>query len=251
MTTRCLRLAQITDTHLSASPEGRVHDIVTDKSARAVLDAIAEFEPDALVATGDLADDGAPEAYRRLDHYLRGFSVPVYVLPGNHDDARRLATAPGVRYRMTRRAELGRWRLHFLNSAIPGRPEGDLGATEIERLEAALDHRPSLVFVHHHPMPIDSPWIDAMGLIDGPELVRRLADHSNVAAVCCGHVHQAVTGWSHGVRWLTTPSTCSQAVPFRDTFIDDERPPGFRWFRLYDNGGWETGVTRIGSSAGR
>ncbi|MEM9303837.1 MAG: phosphodiesterase, partial [Pseudomonadota bacterium] len=92
---------------------------------------------------------------------------------------------------------------------------------------------------------------DAMGLEDGAALMNLLEARAAPTVVACGHVHQAITGWGGGVRWLTTPSTCSQARPFADRFVDDDLGPGFRWFELRDDGRWESGVERLPAPAPR
>ncbi|HBJ68594.1 MAG TPA: phosphodiesterase, partial [Alcaligenes faecalis] len=48
-------------------------------------------KPDALVLTGDLTDFGRPQEYAHLRRLLAPLgSIPVYLLPGNHDDRQQL-----------------------------------------------------------------------------------------------------------------------------------------------------------------
>ncbi len=63
-----LTIVQLTDTHITAGGK-LVHDAVdTLDSLRRTLDRIVGSgrRVDALVLSGDLTDNGAPEAYRRL-----------------------------------------------------------------------------------------------------------------------------------------------------------------------------------------
>src|SRR5438874_2027771 len=92
-------IAQITDTHIK--PEGVLAYERVDTAgflARAV-DHILHLDPrpDVVLATGDLVDGGTAEEYQRLRRLLAPLPMPVYVIPGNHDDRevmRRECTDP-------------------------------------------------------------------------------------------------------------------------------------------------------------
>ena len=62
--------------------------------ARAVA-AVNELvpRPDLAVLTGDLVDHGAPEEYEHLRALLASLSMPVFVIPGNHDARASLRAA--------------------------------------------------------------------------------------------------------------------------------------------------------------
>jgi 3',5'-cyclic AMP phosphodiesterase CpdA len=81
-------IAQISDTYIK--PEGRLAYRKVDTAqylARAVEHVLAMMpQPDAVLATGDLVDAGQPDEYRRLHRLLAPLPMPVYLIPGNHDD---------------------------------------------------------------------------------------------------------------------------------------------------------------------
>lgn len=243
-------LAQITDCHLLAEGGTLLHGRDPDESLARVLEQVAGLGPDLVVASGDLTEEGAVSAYQRLRGQLAGLGTPVACMPGNHDDPEAMRAhlvTDGVD--MPGSVSLDGWSLFLLDSTVPGRPEGRLGAQRLAALDWQLHEargRPKLVFVHHQPVDTESPWIDGMGLTDGPQLLERLAADGEVAAVGFGHIHHAFSKVRDGIQLLGTPATSFQARPRHARFeLDEENGPGFRWFRLYPDGLIDTGVNRI------
>jgi len=245
-----VKIAQITDSHLLDGPTAKLHGVLPDETLSRILDQVAAFGPDHVIASGDLAESADPPAYRRLREMLLGSGLRVSCMPGNHDDPARLVDQLNVgRLDTVEGVTLGNWRLLLLDSTVPGRPGGMLGAARLAALEWQLhahSGRHKLVFVHHQPLPTGSPWIDAMGLEDGPALLERLQDDGHVPAVAFGHIHHAFTGRADGIQLLGCPATSYQATPRRREFeLDTSNGPGFRWFELHSDGLLDTGVTRI------
>ena len=55
-------------------------------------------KPDLVIATGDLTDCGLVEEYEVLRDILKSLSMPVYLVPGNHDAARAFARVRRTAY---------------------------------------------------------------------------------------------------------------------------------------------------------
>jgi Icc protein len=89
---------------------------------------------------------------------------------------------------------------------------------------------------------MNSAWLDEVGLRDADEFLAVLDRHDNVRGVLWGHVHQVSDRQRNGVRMLSTPATCAQFLPNAEVFALDDKPPGFRWLRLYPDGTLETEV---------
>lgn len=251
-----INLIQLTDTHLDAEPGMRYEGLDTLASLRSVVRAVLERPepPDAVLLTGDLVDRPTPAAYRLLREVLAPLPGPLYCLPGNHDDpglmARELLDA---RFRGEPLVELGPWRLLLLDSHQPGSPAGALGESGLARLGTTLgqlDGAPSLIAVHHPPVSLESPWLDSMALAEGPEVLRMAAATPAVRALVFGHVHQVFESRFEGLSILGTPSTGVQFLPRSASFAVDARPPGYRWFRLWPDGQWTSGVEWV-PAAGR
>lgn len=234
----------------------------TEDSFNDVLDAaLAERRPDAVVLTGDLTQDGSPDAYIRLARRLRALGCPCLCLPGNHDHAVRMAAAlapfpwmrSGTLDLAPRRSELspGAWRLVAVDTSTLDGDHGVLSATKLQRLDAALRAAPgrrTLVALHHPPVSVGAAWLDAIGLHDAEAFWRVVDRHPHVEAVLFGHIHQALEAErlspsGHAVRVLATPATCFQFSPGTADFALDDRPPAYRW--LYLDGPVRTELRRV------
>ena len=243
-----LKVLQLTDSHLYADPSRCLLGINTLETFDQVL-AQALHErgvPDLLLATGDLVHDASDSGYKRLLGRLKLTGIPTYCLPGNHDLPKKMKqilnhenvhTLPSVQSKG--------WSLIFLDSTIPGNESGNLDKDQLELLQLLLEahtDKHTLICMHHHPLPVGSRWMDTMVLKNPDSFFGLLADHPQVKAVLCGHIHQNFEGEHQGVRLIGSPSTCVQFVPGQDDFAIDACPPGYRWLNLLPNGEIETGL---------
>jgi Icc protein len=248
MVTRPVRLLHLTDPHLLGDESLEIYDVNTALSLRRVLrQAGAEpAPPDAILVTGDVADDRSARAYDHFRNQLRGLGTPVLCLPGNHDTPSLMASmlnADGFRY--CGRSTFGGWTVVMLDSHLPSEPSGLVSTPELERLEVELRASAGshvLVCLHHPPLPVGSAWLDAVGLSNGAELLAVIDRHPQVRVVLAGHVHQASDVERGAARFLTTPSTCAQFTPHTENCVMDLRPPGYRWLNLLPDGSIRTEV---------
>jgi Icc protein len=239
-----VRLVQFTDTHLMRDPLGSIRGARTLPRLRACIEHARRhfFPADAVLLTGDVVHDD-PDGYGSIDLLFADLGAPVLVIPGNHDlpdeMRRRLDHAPfqiGGQWRSG-----NGWQLVLLESwfaeATDG--EGRLGPTQLRAADQALADASdpyALVVLHHPPVPMDSPSLDELGLLDGPLLSAAVDRHPRVRGVCWGHAHQALDLYRAGnVRFMCTPATSMQFMPRRD-FTADDRPPGYRVIDLLADG---------------
>lgn len=247
-----LHLVQITDSHLHASRDGTLLGMNTQYSLELVLDRVeAERERiDLILATGDIAQDGSVEAYRRFIHDMDRFHAPIRWTAGNHDDRANMRTALS-----NTRASIGRpvyatddWVVILLDSTVPGKVYGNLAEDQLALLDRLLTQhadKHALVTFHHHPLRMGSTWMDKIGIRNADNLHAVLHRHKNVRAVLWGHVHQDSDQMIDGVRFISTPSTCVQFEPGSEDFSIDILGPGYRWLDLHADGSLDTGLTRI------
>jgi Icc protein len=248
-----LRVLQITDTHLYADPGRALLGVNTLESLRQVLDLVRREagQFDLVLATGDLVHDASAAGYARFISEISGLGAPVYCLPGNHDE--RVAMAEHLRgdhIQPERVVDSGNWRIVLLDSTIPEQDGGRLSSAELERLDRALrdDPRPTLVCLHHQPVPVGSAWIDTMALANAADFFGVIDAHTQVRGVLWGHVHQDFETRRGAVRLLASPSTCVQFLPGAEHFQVDPQPPGCRLLTLTRDGEIQSEVLRLASA---
>ena len=250
-----LRIIQITDLHLQASTRRGLgwcphcDDLDTSETLSTVLDDIQVNEAcfDALVVTGDIAQDGEAEAYRQFARLLKGEGSPVYCLPGNHDDKQRLSAAiDGKVVSMPRHVVKKEWLLLFLDSSRRGEDQGNISAIQrgwIKAMVAKYPRHHAALFIHHHPIPVGSEWLDTHhGMVNGEEALDELTRLPQLRTIVCGHIHQQLDCLRGGIRILGTPSTCLQFLPESERLSFTAQPPAYRRLVLHHDGSIDTEV---------
>lgn len=249
-TTPTLRLVQITDTHLYGNKDGKLVGMATQHSMECVLELVQQQQPkiDALLVTGDLSQDGSLESYQFLQQALQRFDCPSFWLNGNHDNPQSMKQVDQSERHLQTLLRTPHWQVVLLNSQVEGSVLGYLAADQLQHLEQVLSERPdlhTLITFHHHPIPMNSRWMDTIGIENADELLALIARFPNVKGVLWGHVHQTSDSVRQGVRFLSSPSTCIQFKPLSQEFALDNEAPGYRWLELHEDGRIETGVERV------
>jgi Icc protein len=190
--------------------------------ARAVAHLNA-LEPDAVLITGDLTNDGDASVYAAFAAIVDRLRAPFFVLTGNHDDrelmrarfggegfgARYLPDSGPLCYAIERFA----LRLIALDTAVPGEPWGRLGPEQLAWLDAqlaAVPDKPTLVALHHPPFRTGIGHLDHSMLRDADALAAVIGRHSHVERVLCGHVHRSIQRRFAGTLAQTAPSCAHQ-----------------------------------------
>ena len=229
-------LVQLSDPHIGADWEGAD----PRRALAAAVDAVLELRPrpDAALVSGDLVEHGSDAEYEVARELLERLGTALHVLPGNHDrrdGLRRHFGAPGsgddpIRYA----ADLGPLRLVALDTLRPGSDAGELDAEQLAWLDSELARAPAtptLLAMHHPPVTIGIPALDAIGLPEGQRaaLAELVARHPQVQRITAGHVHRVTTAELAGRPVMTMPSTYLQSRLELEADVaglaDD--PPGF------------------------
>lgn len=229
-----LTVLQLSDIHFGPSPNSLVSGHhPEDRLATVVAAWLATGQnADLVVLTGDITDEGTPEAYDRVVTALRPLDTAIMAISGNHDDDAEVARAFGGAHV----AELENWRIVGLNSARPDLVNGIIDVDDVCALLDAVDDRPTVLAIHHPPR---SRSTGSYFKLDGDtELLEALAARPHVRAVISGHLHDAFefTG-ANGLELLGGPSTLMAIRHEGESFVVGvDAPTGGRVLHLADDG---------------
>lgn len=216
-------IAQLSDIHVK--PEGRLAYRRVDTAAhlaravRHLLDLTPR--PAVVLGTGDLVDAGRPEEYRHLRALLAPLPMPVYLIPGNHDDRDALRDEFADHGYLPREGFLHyvvdpyAVRLIGLDTVVPGRGGGLMCAERLAWLDARLREapaRPTLVFMHHPPFRTGIAHMDALGLDNADAMGEVIRRHTQVVCIACGHLHRPIQVRWNGTVAMTAPSPAHQVA---------------------------------------
>lgn len=214
-------ILHVSDTHFVGDGELLHERIDSDKNLAELFDGFAKSNtrPEAIVFTGDLADAGRPDAYRRLralvEPAAESLGAQVIWVMGNHDE--RVAFRHGLldeeaaaSETVDRVFDINGLRIIALDSTVPGYHHGEITDEQLEWLADILATPApdgTLIALHHPPVP--SP----VGLLALVELKNqdRLAEvirGTDVRGVLGGHLHYSTHSTFAGVPVSVASATC-------------------------------------------
>lgn len=258
-------ICQLSDTHVSL-PGARLYGKVdTAAHLAAAVKRVGELKPlpDVVIVTGDLVDAGGAAEYAHLRDLLEPLTMPVFLIPGNHDSRDRLLEVfrdhaylrqclPFIQFAI----ESYPVRIIALDTVIPGSPGGKLCEGRLAWLERKLAEaplRPTIVMMHHPPFPTYIPWMDGMGLANPAGLHAIVERYPNIERVLCGHLHRPIQARWAGTLASTAPSTAHQVTldlraDAPESFIME--PPAFQLHHWDAAGGVVSHTMYVGDFAG-
>src|SRR5262249_14507597 len=145
----------------------------------------SQIRPDALIFTGDLADTGQPDAYRKLRDLVEPLTdrlgAEVIWVMGNHDTraalrANLIGEAPTMAP-MDRVHDIAGLRVIVLDTSVPGYHHGELASEQLQWLvEQLAEPAPFGTFLamHHPPIPSVQDLAVTVELRDQARLARVL-----------------------------------------------------------------------------
>ncbi|MCO5148781.1 MULTISPECIES: metallophosphoesterase [unclassified Shinella] len=216
-------IAHISDFHVfSDKPETPLVRLDAERVARRVVADLAAFAPrlDAIALTGDLTDGGSAQDYALLQDILAPLSMPVFVVPGNHDRryALRAAFADRLPFSdssyLNYETRIGGLKVLALDTLIEGRGDGALVPESLvwlaERLPAG-GTEPALVLLHHPPFPSGIQSLDKAALTAGrSEIARLVREYRGPLTILAGHIHRPFQATWNGAHCAVAGSPAFQ-----------------------------------------
>ncbi|GAA3981263.1 MULTISPECIES: metallophosphoesterase family protein [Streptomyces] len=230
-----MRILHLSDTHLERTDAPNKHGVNATESLRLMLAELRHQRGvDAVVVTGDLANDGAVEAYTALKElvgeFARGLGAPVFYTTGNHDERVAFGKVLGSGHpepesvlesdsvpepEVSERAAMstvGGWRFITLDSLVPGKVHGHLSRAQLNWLRALL-RRPApqgtILAFHHPPITLDVETQRVFGLRN-PEELAAVIQGTDVRVVLTGHFHLQLFGFLASVPVWVTPGVVNR-----------------------------------------
>jgi Icc protein len=191
---------------------------------------------DAIVVTGDVAEDGSEEAYRSADDLIRQASTSRYFIAGNHDNDDAMGAVLGDVGGLRLVQLSAHWTLALVNSHWVGHDAGYIRDGLLAELRNALDRLTSHVVlaVHHPPLSVCSE--PECGLANSDRLLE-VVGGSRVRVVLSGHVHQTFRTVADGITFLGAPSTLRQLRHGGNPhYTDTGEPADALLIALHDDG---------------
>ena len=237
------RIATVNDVHFGEVEAGRMGDgegqstfsvpegaePYPEVMSRGAVHDIGAWDPDLVVAKGDLTAGGTMEQYRRFAEVYRGaFGDRLVEVRGNHESYHglRVADAP------VQERELPGVTVAVLDTSRDGRVNGDLDADQLAWLDelGARADRPVLVF-GHHPVwdaAVEPRTDDTFGLV--PDATDALAAvfgrRRQLLGYFAGHTHR------NRVRHISI----SRDVPWVEVACVKDFPGAWAEYRVHEGG---------------
>jgi 3',5'-cyclic-AMP phosphodiesterase len=258
-------IAHISDLHVGLPGERLFNRVETDQMVANAIQQIQTLDPlpDVVVATGDLVNLGSLSEYEYLKSLLQDLKIPIFLLPGNHDDQATMRQAfPEATYWPAHGTALNYTvdqfpvRLIMLDTIVAQQPEGMLSEDSLAWLEtqlAAKPEQPTIIFLHHPPFISGIAMMDPIRLLNSDRLADIVSRYANVERVACGHIHRPIQCRWAGTLACSTPSLVHQvSLDLRPDYAGSYHlePPAYMLYTWIEGQGIVSHLQYVGPFAG-
>lgn len=221
---------QLCDTQLGMG--GYEHDVKTFEQA---VRQINELKPDFAVICGDLVHHATDSSYADFKRIMKGFNMPCYPAPGNHDVGNKPNDSTLVYYRNT----IGKDYYTFQNKdysfvitntqlwKVDVKNESEKHHQWFKKTMDSLDNIDTGTFViGHYPIFIKTPDEEEKYFnlpLDIRMEILRIFKNNNVKAYLSGHKHETIINDYNNIQLVSGETTSKNF---------DKRPMGFRLWNV-------------------
>ncbi len=213
-------LLHLSDPHLLGGPQPLYGAVDSDALLRQLFDEVLSSgaRPEAVVFTGDLADQGEAEAYAKLRDIVepacKALGAKIIWAMGNHDDRGNfragLLDEPADNAPVDRSYFINGLRIITLDTSVPGYHHGDLSEAQLDWLAAELATPApdgTILALHHPPVP---SVLDLSVLVElrGQSALAGVLRNSDVRTILGGHLHYSTTAMFAGIPVSVASATC-------------------------------------------
>lgn len=182
-------------------------------SVKCLIEIIPDV--DAVIVCGDIADDGSLWAYNFVSCELDKLNVPVYYVPGNHDNVINMKTVINP-HLFLKSFEIQGWKFILLNSVMPDPTDitnnmsrGLLNEQDLANLKEEMKTDSNVCLVLHHPPIEQDGWLNRKLLDNKEDLNSIIVDDEKIKLILYGHTHY------HSIKTVGhTTYVCAPSVGF-------------------------------------
>ncbi len=197
-------IVQLSDLHVGSQFQPDVFETIVTE--------VNELNPDVIVITGDLTNEGLMKEYEKCKSLLKQFKTKKIIsISGNHDYRNTGYLLFKKFFPFETINELDNdVVLVTVGTARPDRNNGEVGYRQnlwLERTMKKYKDKIKIVAMHHHLIPIPDTGSDQLTVVDAGDVLRTVLD-TQVDVVLCGHKHRP-WAWNFGKLTVVNAGTAS------------------------------------------
>jgi Icc protein len=213
-------LLHLSDPHLLGGPDPLYGAVDSEAKLIQLFDEVraSGARPEAVIFTGDLADQGDPQAYAKLraivDPACEDMGAQVIWAMGNHDNRANFRTGlldePASDAPVDRSYFINGLRIITMDTSVPGYHHGELSPSQLGWLTRQLDTPApdgTILALHHPPVPSVLDLAVLVELRDQASLAS-VVRNSDVRTILAGHLHYSTTATFAGIPVSVASATC-------------------------------------------
>ncbi len=197
-------IVQLSDLHVGSQFQPKVFETIVKE--------VNELNPDVIVITGDLTNEGLMKEYEKCKSLLTQFNTKKIIsISGNHDYRNTGYLLFKKFFPFETVNELDNdVVLVTVGTARPDRNNGEVGYRQnlwLERTMKKYKDKIKIVAMHHHLIPIPDTGSDQLTVVDAGDVLRTVLD-TRVDVVLCGHKHRP-WAWNFGKLTVVNAGTAT------------------------------------------